>query len=188
MSSFLYDLGTKSDISGNNEGLIKESAAAVFIGGADTVCEPIIIAIFLIDSRFFQSVSTLKTFLLAMVLYPDIQAKAQQELDSVLRGTGVPEFDDRSSLPYVVAVMKETLRWHPLLPLGLPHAVMEDDVVGEYFVPKGTVVFGNSWYSPVFFLGSQNLLIEILDYYSTTKKISGQIQTSSSQRGSLILA
>lgn len=59
-------------------------------------------------------------FILAMVLYPDVQAQAQAEIDSVI-GEGLqrlPHWEDRASLPYVEAVLKETLRWHPTAPLG----------------------------------------------------------------------
>ena len=55
-----------------------------------------------------------------MVLYPDVQARAQAEIDAVI-GQGLqrlPHWEDRSSLPYVEAVVKETLRWHPAVPLG----------------------------------------------------------------------
>jgi cytochrome P450 len=59
-------------------------------------------------------------FLLAMILYPDVQAQAQAEIDSVI-GKGLPRlphWDDRPSLPFIDAVLKETLRWHPVVPLG----------------------------------------------------------------------
>ena len=53
-----------------------------------------------------------------MALYPDVQSKAQAELDTVV-GTGrLPEFEDRQSLPYIEAIMMETLRWRPAVPLG----------------------------------------------------------------------
>ena len=83
-----------------------------------------------------------------MALYPDVQEKAQKELDAVLGGIRLPEFEDKSSLPYVVGVCREALRWHPLLPSGVAHATTEDDVVGEFFIPKGSIVIGNSWYIP----------------------------------------
>lgn len=54
-----------------------------------------------------------------MAHYPGVQARAQAELDMVLgRGT-TPNFDDRSSLPYIDAMLSETLRWNPVAPLGL---------------------------------------------------------------------
>ena len=49
--------------------------------------------------------------MLAMLLYPDVQKKAQAELDNVLGPDRLPEFDDRESLPYVDAICKETHRW-----------------------------------------------------------------------------
>lgn len=55
-----------------------------------------------------------------MVLNPEIQAKARAEVDTVI-GNRLPEFDDRPSLPYVNAMLDETLRWGPVTPLGTFH-------------------------------------------------------------------
>ena len=53
-----------------------------------------------------------------MVLYPEAQQKAQDEIDAVV-GTGrLPDFDDEASLPYVSALCQEVQRWHPVAPLG----------------------------------------------------------------------
>jgi cytochrome P450 len=53
-----------------------------------------------------------------MLLSPDIQKKAQDELDSVIGRDRLPTFEDRPRLPYVDAVCKEVLRWHPVVPAG----------------------------------------------------------------------
>ncbi|KAG6329177.1 hypothetical protein ID866_9912 [Astraeus odoratus] len=53
-----------------------------------------------------------------MVLNPEVQRRAQAELDSVVGPMRLPNFGDRPSLPYVEAVYRETLRWHPAAPLG----------------------------------------------------------------------
>jgi len=53
-----------------------------------------------------------------MILYPDAQKRAQAEVDAVIGTERLPTFEDRSSLPYVDAVLRETLRWHPVFPLG----------------------------------------------------------------------
>jgi len=81
-----------------------------------------------------------------MALFPEVQKKAQQELDLVLEGSTLVEFEDHSSLPYIIAIQKEVMRWHPFGPVGVPHATAEDDVIGKYFIPKGTVIFGHTWY------------------------------------------
>ena len=83
--------------------------------------------------------------MLAMVLYPDVQRQAQAELDDVIGSHRLPEFGDRESLPYVNLVCKETLRWQPVVPLGLAHRLTQDDVYGDYFIPSGTVIIGNAW-------------------------------------------
>ena len=53
-----------------------------------------------------------------MVLHPEIQRKAQAEVDRVIGSDRLPTFADQSSLPYVDALVKEVLRWKPVTPLG----------------------------------------------------------------------
>ena len=53
-----------------------------------------------------------------MVLNPDVQRKAQRELDQVVGPHRLPDFSDQPSLRYVDAIVKETLRWNPVVPLG----------------------------------------------------------------------
>jgi cytochrome P450 len=65
-----------------------------------------------------------------MVHYPEVQAIAQAEIDRVVGQDRLPTYSDRLSLPYVEAVYKEVLRWHPVAPLGVPHCLDwdKDDV------------------------------------------------------------
>ena len=80
-----------------------------------------------------------------MLLYPEVQKKAQKELDDVIQGFRLVEFSDRPHLPYIAALIKEVLRWKPLLPLAFPHTTMKDDEVDGYFIPAGSLVIGNTW-------------------------------------------
>ncbi|KAG2127548.1 cytochrome P450 [Suillus bovinus] len=89
--------------------------------------------------------ATLMVFVLAMVLYPDVQKRAQAEIDSVVGRDRLPTFEDRASLRYIDAVVRETFRWQPVVPLGLPHATLSDDVYDGYFIPKGTIIMHNTW-------------------------------------------
>ena len=57
-----------------------------------------------------QTVSTLCTFALAMVLYPDVQRKAQEELDRVVGRDRLPEYEDQPNLPYITAIQREVMR------------------------------------------------------------------------------
>lgn len=109
------------------ETALKDAAATAIMGSYET------------------TTSTLMTFALAMVLYPDVQRRAQAEIDSVVGEDRLPTFEDRASLPYVESVLRETLRWHPILPNGVPHATLSDDIFDGYFIPKGATVVCNIW-------------------------------------------
>lgn len=53
-----------------------------------------------------------------MVLFPDAQKKAQEELDSVIGTERLPDASDRDRLPYIAALVSELWRWQPVTPLG----------------------------------------------------------------------
>ncbi|PGH04426.1 hypothetical protein AJ79_07082 [Helicocarpus griseus UAMH5409] len=106
---------------------IKWSAASLYAGGADT------------------TVSTISSFFLAMALFPEVQKRAQEEIDLVVGQNRLPEFSDRDKLPYVDAILKEALRWHPVAPMGLPHRAMQDDVLEGFLIPKGSIILANIW-------------------------------------------
>ncbi|KAH9959747.1 cytochrome P450 [Lactifluus volemus] len=91
------------------------------------------------------TVAALMSLFLAALLYPDIQKRAQEELDTVTGRERLPTFEDRPRLPFIDALCKEVLRWRPVAPLAAPHATMEDIVYKGYFIPKGTLVLGNTW-------------------------------------------
>jgi len=80
-----------------------------------------------------------------MALYPEAQEKAQAEIDAVIGNSRLPTFHDQSSLPYVNALIKETLRWQNVNPSGVGHMSVQDDIYDGYFIPKGTIVIGNTW-------------------------------------------
>ncbi|PYH90324.1 cytochrome P450 [Aspergillus ellipticus CBS 707.79] len=103
------------------------SAGSLYTGGADT------------------TVSSIANFFMAMALYPDVQRKTQEEIDRVIGKDRLPTFDDQENLPYVNAVVKEVLRWHPVAPMGLPHTSTADDIYEGYFIPKGSIVMPNIW-------------------------------------------
>ncbi|TFK18077.1 cytochrome P450 [Coprinopsis marcescibilis] len=120
--------GLSLDSDSEKEDIITWCSSALYVGGGDTV------------------VSALSTFFLVMQLYPAVQARAQGEVDRVLAEAGrFVRLGDWNEMPYVVAVMKEVLRWGPPAPLGIPHSVTKDDTYGGYLIPKGSKVVPNIW-------------------------------------------
>lgn len=92
-----------------------------------------------------QSSTVLKTFFLAMSLNVEAQKRAQKELETQVGLDRLPDFSDRGNLPYIDALIREALRWIPSLPLGLSHCTINDDELGGYFIPAGTIVTANIW-------------------------------------------
>ena len=91
------------------------------------------------------TLSTLMWWTLAMVAFPQVQRKAQAELDAVVGRTRLPTFADAPNLPYVRAIVKEVLRWRPPVPLGMPHKSTEDDWYEGMFIPRGATCVANIW-------------------------------------------
>ncbi|KAL5201280.1 hypothetical protein ABZP36_035634 [Zizania latifolia] len=76
---------------------------------------------------------------------PRTLAKATEELDRVVGGDRLVTEADIPCLPYIEAVMKETMRMHPVAPMLAPHVAREDASVGGYDIPAGTRVLVNMW-------------------------------------------
>lgn len=54
-----------------------------------------------------------------LLLYPEVQQRAQKDLDSVVGRDRLPNNEDRDKLPYIEAICKEILRWRLVTHLGM---------------------------------------------------------------------
>ncbi|KAH9851712.1 cytochrome P450 [Lenzites betulinus] len=97
-----------------------------------------------VEASSDTTVSTLEGFFVALALYPEVQKKAQAELDAVVGPDRLPDYNDRDKLVYVNAIIKETLRWHNVLPM-ITHRTVEDDEFRGCFIPAGTTILVNVW-------------------------------------------
>lgn len=128
---------------------IKWATASLYSGGADTVrVTKALNRGSLIIIVLCQTVSAVNSFFKAMILYPDVQAQAQAEIDNVIGNDKLPTVDDRKRLPFVSALAMEALRWHIVAPTGVPHRVMEDDIHDGYLIPEGALIITNIWHVP----------------------------------------
>nr|BAL05145.1 cytochrome P450 [Phanerodontia chrysosporium] len=94
--------------------------------------------------QFDTTTAVMSWFAVVMAFYPEVQKKAQDEINKVVGHERMPVVADRDSLPYVNAILKELLRWRPVLPL-IAHSVNEEDEYKGYYVPKDTVILANVW-------------------------------------------
>ncbi|KAJ9610637.1 hypothetical protein H2200_005414 [Cladophialophora chaetospira] len=117
----------KGPLDAEADDVARWSAFALYTGGADT------------------TVSSVACFVLAMTLYPEAQKKAQEEIDAVVGTARFPTSSDRKNLPYVDALIKEVLRWHPVAPMAVPHVTTKADVYNDYLIPEGSFLIPNIW-------------------------------------------
>ncbi|KAJ4974560.1 hypothetical protein NE237_007734 [Protea cynaroides] len=89
--------------------------------------------------------TTLEWVFAEMMQNPNVMRKAQEELDKVVGMSNKVEESHISMLPYLNAVVKETLRLHPVIPLLVPHCPSQSCTIGQFTIPKGTNVFLNIW-------------------------------------------
>lgn len=92
------------------------------------------------------TVHTLTAFTLAMILFPQVQRRAQEEIDTVVGKERLPTFEDRDRLPYVNALVKEVMRWWPMVPMGLPHATEDEVEYDGMRIPKGAYLLPAVWW------------------------------------------
>ncbi|EUC28729.1 hypothetical protein COCCADRAFT_108388 [Bipolaris zeicola 26-R-13] len=128
----------------------------------------------LIDSGNPNAMNTPAAFVKAMALYPDVQAKAQEEIDRVIGSKRMPTWSDREHLPYMRAVLEENLRWLPVTLIGppMPHALSKDESYEGYFLPAGAAIVNcigtvnhaeNRWKNPREFDPSRHQADETLN-------------------------
>ncbi|TAQ84218.1 hypothetical protein B7494_g7455 [Chlorociboria aeruginascens] len=91
------------------------------------------------------SSSIILAFIHAMIKFPHVQKKAQEEIDRIVQEDRSPVWSDYVQLPYVGMIVKETMRWRPVTPLAFPHATSENDTINGMSIPKGTTVILNVW-------------------------------------------
>ncbi|KZT03201.1 cytochrome P450 monooxygenase [Laetiporus sulphureus 93-53] len=127
LSSLIEEMSKDGDMSPEMRDEVKGAANIVYGAGTDTTA------------------TSLKSFVLAMTLFPEACSKAQEEIDRVIGNSRLPEFEDRESLPYVDCLLREVYRWNPPAPLGLPHQLMEDDEYRGYHIPGESMVMANIW-------------------------------------------
>ncbi|KAG8816971.1 hypothetical protein FRC19_011676, partial [Serendipita sp. 401] len=107
---------------------VQDSTANLYFAGVDT------------------TTSVAVSFLLILFVFPEVAKKVQAEIDSVTGQERLPTVKDRAKLPYTEAVWKESLRWHPNVPNGIPHCSTEDQTINGYFIPKGSLINPNIGY------------------------------------------
>ncbi|KAI0659781.1 O-methylsterigmatocystin oxidoreductase [Cubamyces menziesii] len=115
------------EIASKKDRVIKSILATAFLGATETTS------------------GTLHAFFCAMLLHPEVQQRAQAELDDVVGLNRLPDHTDRPLLPYISAMVIELLRWYPPAPLVLPYRCMKEDIYRGWRIPEGAIIRINIW-------------------------------------------
>ncbi|KAG8849117.1 hypothetical protein FRB91_010219 [Serendipita sp. 411] len=125
--AFVHEHMGQPDLTPEKADIIKWSAISLYLAGSDTASGVIYV------------------FLLAMTIFQECQIRAREEIYRVVGRSRLPSLEDRPSLPYVNAILKEVMRWHPIVPQAAPHTTTEDQMLDGYFIKKGTLLLTNTW-------------------------------------------
>ncbi|KIJ31350.1 hypothetical protein M422DRAFT_267022 [Sphaerobolus stellatus SS14] len=146
VSRSLVELGKDLDDADKDVDVIKSIAGGIF--GGEIILYDLLEVENNADHFVAGTHTTARTalaFILAMAVYPGCMKKAQAKLDIVVGNSRLPEFEVRSTLPYLEAALKEVVRWFPVVATALPYATAADDVYEGYRIPSGSVVIPNPW-------------------------------------------
>nr|QST15072.1 CYP370C3 protein [Diaphanosoma celebensis] len=103
----------------------------------------------LLIDLYAAGTETTSTSLLWLVLllatHPEIQEKAQREIDTHVPRDQLPSMEHRPKLNYTEATIRESMRYATIVPLGVFHSTLEDTEFRGYIIPKGTIIFGNAY-------------------------------------------
>lgn len=105
--------------------------------------KPLLVDLFIAGSD--TSAITTEWAMAELLCNPKALQKTKQELLNVIGTERGMKESDIDQLPYLQAVVKETFRLHPAVPLLLPYKARNDVEVCGYTIPKGTQVLVNAW-------------------------------------------
>ncbi|ELU01323.1 hypothetical protein CAPTEDRAFT_142746 [Capitella teleta] len=91
------------------------------------------------------SSTTLLWAIIYMAHFPEIQEKAAKEILDTLGPDHLPTMASCARLPYTEATVFEIMRLTTIVPFALPHCTTRDTRLGDYHIPKGTLVYMNLW-------------------------------------------
>ncbi|TFK20134.1 cytochrome P450 98A3 [Coprinopsis marcescibilis] len=128
VKELMPEIASEANIDHHEQEIIaRNTAAQTYIAGSDT------------------TMTSMLALIAVLLVYPDVQKKARDEVDAVIGCDRLPNAQDLDHLPYIEALVKEVSRWFTVLPMGVPHQSRDDDEYNGYFIPGKTLFLMNAW-------------------------------------------
>ncbi|WCJ22108.1 Cytochrome P450 76T24 [Euphorbia peplus] len=99
----------------------------------------------LITAGTDTTASTLEWAMAELLRNPETMRKARAEIEKIISKDNMIKESDVAQLPYLRAIIKETFRLHPAVPLLVPRKAGTDVEIGGYTIPKDAQVMVNVW-------------------------------------------
>ncbi|XP_011477679.1 cytochrome P450 1A1 isoform X2 [Oryzias latipes] len=94
---------------------------------------------------FDTIIAGLQWSLLYLIKFPDVQRRIHQEIDEHIGSARMPNFSDKSKMPFTEAFIYEVFRHAAYVPFTIPHCTTRHTTLNGYFIPKDTCVFINQY-------------------------------------------
>jgi cytochrome P450 len=138
--SFFASLKTQMETKSAPECFVKQLIESDYEKQGITDLQAAFLAGSMIEAGSETTSAALNTAILYLAANPETQLKAQSELDLCVDTSRSPSFADEENLPYIRAIVKETLRMRPVTNIGTPHYTTAPVIYKDMYIPKNSVV------------------------------------------------
>jgi cytochrome P450 len=152
--SFFTSLKTQMDTKSAPECFVKQLIESNYEKQGITDLQAAFLAGSMIEAGSETTSAALNTAILYLAAHPSAQRHAQHELDQAIGPTRSPTFADENKLPYIRAIVKETLRMRPVTNIGTPHYTTAPVLYKNMYIPAKSVVCLQQYpihYDPIIF-------------------------------------
>lgn len=154
--SFFSSLKTQMETKSAPECFVKQIIESDYPSQGISDIQAAFLAGSMIEAGSETTSSALNTAILYLTANPSVQAKAREEIDRVIGPSRSPTFNDDTDLPYIRAIVKETLRMRPVTSIGTPHYTTAPITYKNTYIPANSVVCLQQYpihYNPSLFPG-----------------------------------
>lgn len=138
--SFFSSLKTQMETKSAPECFVKRFIESDYPSQGITDLQAAFLAGSMIEAGSETTSSALNTAILYLTANPAVQQRAREEIDKVIGSSRSPTFLDEPSLPYIRAIVKETLRMRPVTSIGTPHYTTAPVIYKSTYIPANSVV------------------------------------------------
>lgn len=138
--SFFTSLKTKVETKQAPECFVKQLIDSDYQAQGISEIQAAFLAGSLIEAGSETTSAGSNSALLHLTAYPEVRQKAWEEINRVVGTSRSPSFEDEENLPYIRAIVKETMRIRPVTTIGSPHYTTAPIVYKDMYIPANSIV------------------------------------------------